>query len=70
MIMILDGCHEGKHTPKLVEGICPQCGASVELFVRMNGAPGEAGTLVHEETCSCGYVFHVGDFAEKYGITL
>ena len=24
--MLLDGCHEGKHTPRLSEVKCPKCG--------------------------------------------
>lgn len=68
--MLLDGCQEGKHTPKLVEVPCPRCGAMVELFVRMNGPHGEAGTLVQEERCACGFVFSAGSFAEEYGIGL
>ena len=68
--MLLDGCQEGKHTPKLVEVPCPRCGAMVELFVRMNGPHGEAGTLVQEERCACGFVFPAGSFAEEYGIGL
>ena len=29
--MLLDGCHEGKHTPKLTEVRCPKCG---EKFIK------------------------------------
>ena len=36
--MLLDGCHEGKHTPRLSEVRCPNCGEWVEVFVQMGGA--------------------------------
>ena len=31
--MLLDGCHEGKHTPRLAEVMCPKCGEWVEVFI-------------------------------------
>ena len=37
--MLLDGCHEGKHTPRLTEVKCPQCGEWVDVFVLMGGRP-------------------------------
>ena len=43
--MLLDGCHEGKHTPRLTEVKCPGCGEWVEVFVLMGGRPGQTGTL-------------------------
>lgn len=64
--MLLDGCHEGKHTPKLVEVLCPQCGDVVEVFVKMGGAPGQTGTLVSGERCSCGCVLPGGSYLEDY----
>ena len=54
--MLLDGCHEGKHTPRLTEVKCPNCGEWVEVFVLMGGRPGQTGTLSADETCSCGHV--------------
>ena len=60
--MLLDGCHEGKHTPKLVEVKCPACGEWMDVFVKMGGAPGQTGTLVSDETCTCGYVIHSGTY--------
>ena len=33
--MLLDGCHEGKHTPRLSEVKCPKCGEWVDVFVHM-----------------------------------
>ena len=38
--MLLNGCHEGKATPRLTELICPKCGEIVEVFIRMGGRPG------------------------------
>ena len=55
--MLLDGCHEGKHTPRLTEVKCPKCGEWVEVFVRMGGRPGQTGTLVSSETVSAGTFF-------------
>ena len=57
---LLDGCQEGKHTPKLVEVICPKCKNVVEVFEKMGGRPGETGTVVHDEACDCGYVIQSG----------
>ncbi|MBR3950011.1 MAG: hypothetical protein IKJ84_04985 [Oscillospiraceae bacterium] len=64
--MLLDGCHEGKHTPRLTEVRCPACGEWVEVFVRMGGRPGETGTLVADETCECGFVLQAGSFESEY----
>ncbi len=58
--MLLNGCQEGKGTPRLVEVLCPNCGEIVEVFIRMGGPIGATGTLASEETCSCGYVFAAG----------
>ena len=52
--MLLKGCQEGKGTPRLTEVKCPQCGQWVEVFIKMGGAPGQTGTLVSDESCSCG----------------
>ena len=64
--MLLDGCHEGKHTPRLTEVRCPRCGEYVEVFVRMGGRPGETGTLTSSETCVCGYVLAEGTYETDY----
>ena len=64
--MLLDGCHEGKHTPRLAEVRCPKCGEWVDVFVKMGGAPGQTGTLVASETCVCGYVLPAGSYASEY----
>lgn len=57
---IIEGCHEGKHTPRLVEVKCPQCGEIVEVFVKMGGSSSETGRIVSDERCVCGYVFEAG----------
>ena len=64
--MLLDGCHEGKHTPRLTEVRCPGCGEWVEVFVKMGGAPGETGTLVTDERCGCGFTLKAGSYETDY----
>ena len=64
--MLIRGCQEGKVTPRLEEVKCPQCGAWVEVFVKMGGAIGETGTLVSDEVCSCGYTLPAGSFLTEY----
>lgn len=58
---ILNGCQEGKATPKLTEIQCPHCKELMEVFVRMSGGAGETGTIVSDETCeNCGYEVKAG----------
>ncbi len=57
---LLDGCQEGKHTPRLVEVRCPKCGEEMEVFVRLGGRIGETGCTVSDETCGCGCVIPSG----------
>ena len=64
--MILNGCHEGKHTPRLTEVICPKCGEYVDVFIKMGGAIGQTGTLVSDERCSCGHVLPAGSYETDY----
>ena len=64
--MLLDGCHEGKHTPKLTEVRCPGCGDWVEVFVKMGGAPGQTWTLISDEVCACGFVLKAGSYEADY----
>ena len=64
--MVIRGCQEGKGTPRLAEVKCPACGEYVEVFVKMGGAIGETGTLVNDETCSCGYVLPAGSYEKDY----
>ena len=66
--MLINGCHEGKNTPRLSEVRCPRCGEWVDVFVIMGGRPGQTGTLAADETCACGNVLPAGsreaDYAE------
>lgn len=64
--MLLDGCHEGNHTPRLSEVKCPQCGQWVDVFVIMGGRPGQTGTLYADEKCECGYVLPAGSYETDY----
>ena len=63
---LIDGCHEGKHTPRLTEVKCPRCGEYVEVFVKMGGAPGQTGTLIADEICDCGCVLAMGSYEQDY----
>ena len=62
--MLLNGCHEGKHTPRLLEVKCPRCGQWVEVFIRMGAAA--TGTLAADEQCECGYVLPEGSYETEY----
>lgn len=64
--MLINGCQEGKGTPKLMEVKCPKCGEWVEVFVRLGGKAGQTGTLTADETCPCGYVLPAGSYASEY----
>lgn len=64
--MLINGCQEGKATPRLTEVKCPKCGESIEVFVKMGGAIGQTGTLVSDEICACGHVLPVGSYETDY----
>ena len=64
--MLLDGCHEGKHTPRLAEVKCPACGEWVDVFIRMGGDVGMTGTLASNEACECGHVLPEGSYETDY----
>lgn len=64
--MLINGCQEGKGTPRLTEVKCPKCAELVEVFVRMGGPVGKTGTLVSDETCACGYVLPAGSYETDY----
>lgn len=64
--MLINGCQEGKGTPRLTEVKCPKCGQWVEVFVLMGGPIGKTGTLVSDETCACGYVLPAGSYETDY----
>ena len=58
---LLDGCQEGKHTPKLTEVCCPACGEIMEVFIAMGGEAAMTGATVTDEACpACGHVIPVG----------
>lgn len=63
---LIDGCKEGKRTPRLTEVKCPKCGEYVDVFVIMGGAAGQTGTLVSDETCICGHVLPAGSYETDY----
>ena len=63
---LINGCQEGKGTPKLTEVKCPACGEYVEVFVKMGGAAGQTGTLIADEVCDCGHVLKAGSYASDY----
>ena len=64
--MLINGCQEGKGTPRLVEVKCPKCGGTVEIFVKMGGAIGQTGTLVSSEICACGNILPAGSYETEY----
>ena len=64
--MLINGCQEGKGTPRLTEVKCPKCGAWVEVFVKMGGAIGQTGTLTSDEKCACGNILPAGSYESDY----
>lgn len=64
--MLINGCQEGKGTPRLTEVKCPNCGEYVEVFVLMGGPIGKTGTLVDDEKCTCGNVLPAGSYESDY----
>ena len=64
--MIINGCQECKHTPRLSEVKCPKCGKWVDVFIIMGGMPGMTGTLYADEKCSCGHILPAGSYETDY----
>lgn len=64
--MLINGCQEGKGTPRLTEVKCPICGEYVEVFVLMGGPIGKTGTLASDETCTCGHILPAGSYEKDY----
>ena len=64
--MLINGCQEGKGTPRLTEVKCPKCGEYVEVFVLMGGPIGKTGTLASDETCTCGHILTAGSYEKDY----
>ena len=63
---LINGCQEGKGTPRLAEVKCPRCGQWIDVFVQMGGAIGKTGTLVADEVCDCGFVLPAGSYETEY----
>ena len=63
---LINGCQDGKATPRLVEVRCPKCGAWVDVFIRMGGDVGMTGTLASDEVCECGHVLPEGSYETDY----
>ena len=52
--MILDGCQGKPRTPEIIEKICPNCGAVIEMFsVDTEMACEKCGFVVYNDTLSC-----------------
>lgn len=50
----MDGCQEARNAITITEVPCPQCGTSIEVFIR-------DGSLAVDALCdTCGYVIPVG----------
>lgn len=62
--MIINGCQDGKHTPRLSEVKCPKCGEYVDVFVVMSS--NKTGTLYTDEKCSCGHILPAGSYESEY----
>ena len=65
---LLNGCQEGKGTPRLAEVKCPKCGAWVDVFILMGGAFGKTGTLAADEHCECGHILPQGSYETDYEV--
>ena len=64
--MLINGCKEGKGTPRLTEVKCSKCGQWVEVFVQMGGPVGKTGTRASDEICECGYILPAGSYETDY----
>ena len=64
--MVISGCQEGKHTPRLTEVKCPKCGQWVDVFVIMGGSASQTGRLYSDEKCECGHVLPAGSSEQDY----
>lgn len=64
--MLINGCQEGKGTPRLTEVKCPKCGEWVDVFVLMGGPIGKTGTLASDEACLCGHILPAGTYEADY----
>jgi ribosomal protein S27AE len=54
VIVMLDGCQGKPRTPTIIEKICPNCGAEIELFSIDTQMPCEkCGFIAYNDTLSC-----------------
>ncbi len=54
MAMILSGCQGQPKTPTIIEKVCPNCGATIELFsVDTEMACEKCGFVAYNDTLSC-----------------
>ncbi len=52
--MIMDGCQGKPRTPTIIEKICPNCGAEVELFsIDTEMVCENCGFIVYNDTLNC-----------------
>ena len=64
--MLLNGCHEEKHTTRLSEVKCSKCGDWMDVFIIMGGRPGQTGTLASDEKYACGNILTAGSSESDY----
>ena len=51
---MLDGCQGKPRTPTIIEKICPQCGAEIEMFsIDTQMACEKCGFVAYNDTLSC-----------------
>ena len=51
---MLDGCQGKPRTPTIIEKICPNCGAEIELFsIDTQRACEKCGFIAYNDTLSC-----------------
>ena len=51
---MLDGCQGKPRTPTIIEKICPQCGAEIEMFsIDTQMACEKCGFIAYNDTLSC-----------------
>jgi len=52
--MIMEGCQAKPKTPTIIEKVCPQCGAEIELFsIDTQMACEHCGFVAYNDTLSC-----------------
>ena len=52
--IMLDGCQGKPRTPTIIEKVCPQCGAEIEMFsIDTQMACEKCGFIAYNDTLSC-----------------